>query len=46
MFREGVLSFLGLGRGQTIEDRYCQMCKDLGEDDCDNCDKNIEVIDV
>jgi hypothetical protein len=33
-----VLAFLGYGVKETPENRYCQACRELGEDDCANCD--------
>jgi len=41
-----VIAFLGAGDAERPEDTYCTACRQLGDDDCDNCDRQIEVIDV
>jgi hypothetical protein len=39
LFREAVLYFLGCGdEGQDPNEEYCRACRNLGEDDCANCD--------
>lgn len=42
-FREAVLYFLGAG-GEAPADDYCRACKELGEDDCATCTREIEVM--
>lgn len=46
LYREAVIAFLGAGEKEAPEDAYCKACRELGDDDCANCDRQIEVIDV
>ena len=46
LYREAVLAFLGYGEGKNTVDTYCEQCRILKEDDCENCDKaQIKVFD-
>jgi len=31
---------------QDPVDDYCAVCREMGDADCANCDRNIEVVDV
>lgn len=45
LYREAVLNFLGYPDKPEPQEAYCQACRDLGEDDCANCDrKSIRVM--
>jgi hypothetical protein len=45
LFREAVLHFLGCADKPDPHEAYCQVCRDLGEDDCANCDRgSIRVL--
>jgi len=45
LFRESIIAFIGAeGKEDTPEHKYCKACRELGEDDCQNCEFNIEVI--
>jgi len=39
MFREAVLHFLGAGKKETDQNKYCTICKKMGKADCANCTK-------
>lgn len=42
LFREAVLSFLGVKTQKQTEDTYCEVCRAAGKDiDCANCSKEI-----
>jgi len=41
-----MLAFLGAGDQEAPEDTYCKACRELGDNDCANCEREIEVIDV
>lgn len=42
LWREIELAKAGVG-ALSPEDDYCRACRDLGEDDCDNCVGEIKV---
>lgn len=45
MFREGIMSFLGIGeKKESIEDKYCSACRLAKKDDCRNCSREIGII--
>lgn len=46
LFREAVIAFLGADGQTSPQDTYCEACRQLGENDCDRCDRQIEVMDV
>jgi len=46
LFRELVIGYLEGEAGAAPSDDYCAACRDLGEDDCESCDRRIEVIDA
>lgn len=43
LFREAVLSFLGVKTQKDTEDAYCKVCRDAGKDDCSHCDRDIKI---
>jgi len=45
-FRETVIAALGGAEKPKPEDEYCAMCRQLGEDDCANCSKEIKSINL
>jgi hypothetical protein len=45
LFREAVLSFLGVKTQSDTQDEYCKVCKAANPDmDCSTCDKELEII--
>jgi hypothetical protein len=44
MFREAVLSFLGVSDSNPVEDKFCTACKAAKMDkDCKSCSKEFSV---
>jgi hypothetical protein len=44
LFREAVLSYLGVKSHDDTMDEYCMTCQQVGLDkDCENCSKDIKV---
>lgn len=45
IFREAILSFLGVKTDKDIEDEYCRACKIAKKNvDCSTCDRKINII--
>lgn len=45
LFREGVISFLGISEADPVQDKFCEVCKAAKMDkDCSTCSKKFEVV--
>ncbi len=44
LFREAVLSFLGVKDKKKISSQYCMACRQAKKDHCETCSKKFEVV--
>jgi len=46
LIREAILMLFDAFTEKDPTESYCDTCRELGEDDCANCDQNIEELNV